>query len=56
VTWYAWAMVVVLVLGAAATISAIGRPREPLTPGLALAVCASHAMLVWGIVSLAAHA
>jgi hypothetical protein len=52
-TWYAWTIIATLVLGAGIQIATIGRPREPLTPGVVLVTTVLNGLIVWGIITLA---
>jgi hypothetical protein len=52
--WYAWGMVVWAALGSLLSIAFIGRPRDPITPGAAVASVLVAALYIWGIISLAA--
>ena len=43
-----WALVVILALSAVATISQVGKPRKPITPGVAAtAVLIDIGLIVW---------
>jgi predicted phosphoribosyltransferase len=51
--WYAWVMVVLFALNAVLTILMIGKPRQPVTPSLAVGAVVASALYIWAIVSLA---
>jgi len=48
-TWFAWTLVGWLTLGVVASIAVIGKPRQPVTPGLAVATLVINGFLVWGV-------
>jgi hypothetical protein len=47
-----WTIVGLTVWGSAISILQIGKPRKPMTPGIALAVLIINAGVVWGILYL----
>lgn len=53
-TWYAWMIVAALAAGAILSVLSVGRPREPLTPGVVAAVVVTDGLMIWAIVALAA--
>lgn len=55
-TWYAWLMVAVVVASALSVVAAIGKPRTPTTPGVAVAVLVIDGLVIWGILALAGAA
>jgi hypothetical protein len=50
-TWYAWAMVVLLAFGQVASVLLIGKPRDPRTPGEALVSIVINGLFIWAIVA-----
>lgn len=55
-TWYAWVAVAFFVVGTLATVSMVGKPREPLDGGTAALVVLANGLLIWLIVALAERA
>ena len=51
--WYAWVVVTTTILSTLLTIGNIGKPREPITPALAVAVVVANSLIVWAVVALA---
>jgi len=51
--WYAWLMIGLQALNSVLYVAMIGKPRDPVTPGLAVGVMVGSALWIWGIVSLA---
>jgi len=49
--WFKWLLVIVQVLGCAATCWKVGKPREAGTPEEATVVVIVSALLVWGILA-----
>lgn len=47
--WIDWILVGVLTLGALSTIAIIGRPREPLDPGVAAWLVLINVLLIIGL-------
>ena len=50
--WYAVVMIVLLAVSSGAQIATIGRRRDPITPGLALAGLVTNGLFIWAIVTL----
>lgn len=53
--WYAVALIIWFALGIVAAVAMIGRPRDPLTPGMAITTLAVNAAAIWAVVALAAN-
>lgn len=51
--WFAWVLVAVCALNAAANVLYIGKDREPITPGNALAICVVNGLIAWAVIALA---
>lgn len=51
--WYGYTMIGLHIFGAAASVLLIDKPREPITPAVALATLVTAALMIWGTVSLA---
>ena len=49
-TWFDWTLVAWLALGALASVALVGKPRKPLTPGVAVATVLINALIVVGVV------
>lgn len=50
--WYAWVVVGLIAASSAATILNVNKPREPTSPGVALAVLVVNGLIVWAVVVL----
>ena len=50
--WYGWVAAIVMVLSSGATLGAIDKPRDPLTPGMALSVAIVNGLIAWAIFAL----
>jgi hypothetical protein len=49
-TWFDWALIAWLALGGLAAVALVGKPRKPLTPGVAVATILINALIVVGLV------
>lgn len=49
-TWFDWALTAWLALGALAVVALVGKPRKPLTPGIAATTVLINALIVVGVV------
>lgn len=50
--WFRWTLAGVIALGGILSVSLIGKPRKPLTPGVVAISVMIDAFLVWGIFAL----
>jgi hypothetical protein len=50
-TWFDWILVAWLTLGVVLTIALIGKPRKPITPGVAVATLVINSALVLGVLT-----
>jgi hypothetical protein len=51
IPWYIWAVVAVTVLSSLAQIAMIGRPRDPITPGVAIVSLIINGLCIWAILA-----
>jgi hypothetical protein len=51
--WYAWAIIGLYAISSVATVAYIGRPREPITPLVAILALIINGLAIWGTVALA---
>lgn len=49
-TWFDWTLIVLWVVNALASIAMIGKEREPITHGVAMANCILAGLLIIGLV------
>lgn len=53
--WYAIVMIAVLALSSGVTLARVNEPREPITPGVALAALVGNGLFIWAITVLASR-
>ena len=50
--WQQWALVALIAASTLSVVGSIGRPREPLTPGVAVAVLVTNVLMIWAVVTI----
>lgn len=51
-TWFDWALIGWLTLGAVSAVAFVGKPRQPIAPGVAVATVLVNALIVVGVVAV----
>lgn len=51
-SWFGWILLVLFVLGAAASVIQIGKPRDAITNRAALFIIGWNALLIWGLLAV----
>lgn len=51
-TWFGVVFVCLMGLSTVLSIHSVGRPREPLTPGAAVAILIINGLLTWGAITV----
>jgi hypothetical protein len=50
--WQQWVYVGYAIFGALLTVSTVGKPRQPATPGMAVCALCIYGLLAWLVVSI----
>lgn len=52
ITWFGWLYLAVVAFSAAASISQIGKPRQPLAPSTVIGTLIVSGLIVWGQIAV----